>query len=115
MMNNVDDLHLPFFPHRVVESSKRWHPCLERWGIGEGTVLAAQGRDPGVWLGCWALARSAGLPFMPLSPDLPSEAVDRLPMEGALLAPGGGGEMRLERRFGQQDLIGEAGSMGLGR
>ncbi|MET0081941.1 MAG: AMP-binding protein [Sedimenticola sp.] len=66
----------PLYPETLLIDTGRAAHTLEKAGISPGTVLAVQSSDPARWLALWALARSADLPFMPLSPDMPAQQVE---------------------------------------
>ncbi|MET0115783.1 MAG: AMP-binding protein [Sedimenticola sp.] len=66
----------PLYPETLLIDTGRAAHTLEKAGISPGTVLAVQSSDPARWLALWALARSADLPFMPLSPAMPAQQVE---------------------------------------
>lgn len=67
-----------FAPDELVNEIRELLPVLRQQGIKPGTVLAIQSNNPDQWVPAWALARSTGHPFMPLSPDLGAVEVETI-------------------------------------
>ncbi len=69
-MNLFHLTNKPFSPCELVNETGELLPLLRQQGIDDGVVLSVQSSDPACWVTAWALARSAGHPFMPLAPEL---------------------------------------------